>query len=141
MAATTQKRGPGFVALPPPRTDRQLTKQFQITARYHRFICREDQVTAEMRGRKQWAEGKYVMVQEPKGDKRGNSIDGMLGVYQLRVTAATSDTRTIFYRNYTCCCAACVKGDYTGCATRTPWSVVDLLSKKQQLDATQTPED
>jgi hypothetical protein len=127
--------------MPAPRADRQLTKLFQITARHHRFICREDQVTEEMRGRKQWAAGKYVMVQEPMGNKRGESIDGMLGVYQLRVTAATSNTRTIYYRNYTCCCAACVKGDYAACATCTPWSVSNLLSKEQRLDAAQTPED
>jgi hypothetical protein len=118
-----------YKKMPPPRGDVQLTKQFQITARHHRFVCYKRQETREMRGQIQ--AGKVIFLDDEA--EAGEDVPDIRGirdnVYQLRVTAAQKGTRTIYRRSCTCWCARCAAGDYENCVTDAAWSFVDLTPK------------
>ena len=109
-------------------------KQFQLSARFQRYVTREDQMNAESRTQLASRQiDKVVFVQAPKGsrvDKEVKDIPALRGVYQLRVTNADPSSRAIMFRRVTCWCSSCAKSDYDNCLTGSQWQTIDLKQKQ-----------
>ena len=52
-----------------------------------------------------------VLLRESVGDKNGQKLIGIRGIYQIRVSN-TMEPQCIMHRNITCACAACVQSNY-----------------------------
>jgi len=111
----------------PQKKDGTQSKQFQLSARFQRYVCREDQIVGEMVGN-----DKIVKIIEPRGGKGGKRLKGIMGMYQLRVNNTLAGTRQILYRTITCWCRCCVIGDFDNCVEGSAWTLVDLQAMTRE---------
>ena len=126
--------------MPLPSAKKDITKRFHISKRHQRFVCRSDQrVTDEMRQSEN-----IIEIMGPNGDKAQKKLEGIMSMYQLRVTANTKDRRLISYRKTSCWCSKFIVRDYDACLVfnaldggeNTTWTTVDLQAEEQHLSST-----
>ena len=90
--------------------------QFKITQLNNYYVLREQDKNGEVTEWMKKEGHNVVFLRESVGDKNGQKLNGIRGVYQIRVDNSM-EQQSIKYRNITCACIACVQSNYAFCET------------------------
>ncbi len=83
-----------------------------------------------------------VFLRKSVGEKKGQKLIGIRGIYQIRVSNMM-EQQSIMHRNITCACVACVQSNYAFCQTNSTWTEKNLaeiltrqasINREQQFD-------
>ena len=99
--------------------------QFKITQLNNYYVLREQDKNGEVTEWMKKVGHNVVFHRESVGDKNGQKLNGIRGVYQIRVDNSM-EQQSIKYRNITCACIACVQSNYAFCETNSTWTAKNL---------------
>ena len=99
--------------------------QFKITQRNNYYVLREQDKNGEVTEWMKKVGHNVVFHRESVGDKNGQKLNGIRGVYQIRVNNSM-EQQYIKYRDITCACIACVQSNYAFGETNSTWTAKNL---------------
>jgi hypothetical protein len=108
-------------SMPQPNPNHNRQSQFKITARHNFYVARETELTEEMQEWRRKPDNNIVILRESVGEKKGQKLNGIRGIYQIRVKDQM-DEQCVVHRNITCACSACVQSNYDACLTNATWT-------------------
>ena len=111
--------------MPKPNPAQNRLSQFKITDRNNYYVVREQETTGEMLDWMQKPSHNVVFLRDSVGEKNGQKLTGIRGIYQIRVDNSMEE-QCIMHRNITCACNSCVHSDYASCATNSTWTAKNL---------------
>ena len=117
--------------MPQPDPNHNRQSQFKITARNNFYVAREAELTQEMQEWRQKTDNNIVILRESVGEKKGQKLIGIRGIYQIRVNDEM-DEQCVMHRNITCACSACVQSNYDACLTNATWTHKSLNTEAAQ---------
>ena len=108
---------------PRPVHDISKKKQFQLDARYHRFIVAEELLTDTMRAR---IDIDVCFLFKPPNGHRENSVEikGIQDIYQFMTVKDVPGC--MYVRKQMCFCRFCVLYKYDDCLTNSKWEKLNL---------------
>ena len=118
--------------MPKPDVLLNQLSQFQINERRNLYVIRHQDLTAQMKDCMLTAGHNIVPLRESVGEKKGQTINNIRKVYQIR---ASNDMvpHTVMHRNIVCACSECLISNYHACLTNSTWTT-KLLRKEAAED-------
>jgi hypothetical protein len=105
--------------------------QFKITARHYLYIAREAELTQEMQEWRRKTVNNIVILRESVGEKKRQKLNGVRGIYQIRVKDKM-DEQCVMHRNITYACSAGVQSNYDAFLANATWAHKSLNTEAAQ---------